>query len=112
MLLSYCDRIFVNGAVRKLTEGDRQDILKKVEELSREAYRTLGEAYRPLETASLSEVPGIRTNAAGDVSDISEQADVIEHQLVWMAWLASSTRRAWRCATPWPKRTAQVCARS
>ena len=83
VLLSYCDRIFVNGAVRKLTEGDRQDILKKVEELSREAYRTLGEAYRPLETASLSEVPGIRTNAAGDVSDISEQADVIEHQLVW-----------------------------
>ena len=82
VLLSYCDRIFVNGAVRKLTEGDRQDILKKVEELSREAYRTLGEAYRPLETASLSEVPGIRTNAAGDVSDISEQADVIEHQLV------------------------------
>lgn len=83
VLLSYCDRIFVNGAVRKLTEGDRQDILKKVEELSREAYRTLGEAYRPLETASLSEVPGIRTNAAGDVSDISEQADVIEYQLVW-----------------------------
>ena len=83
VLLSYCDRIFVNGAVRKLTEGDRQDILKKVEELSREAYRTLGEAYRPLETASLSEVPGISTNAAGDVSDISEQADVIEHQLVW-----------------------------
>ncbi|KOA47950.1 cation-translocating P-type ATPase [Bifidobacterium animalis] len=83
VLLSYCDRIFVNGAVRKLTEGDRQDILKKVEELSREAYRTLGEAYRPLETASLSEMPGIRTNAAGDVSDISEQADVIEHQLVW-----------------------------
>ena len=83
VLLSYCDRIFVNGAVRKLTEGDRQDILKKVEELSREAYRTLGEAYRPLETASLSEVPGIRSNAAGDVSDISEQADVIEHQLVW-----------------------------
>ena len=83
VLLSYCDRIFVNGAVRKLTEGDRQDILKKVEELSREAFRTLGEAYRPLETASLSEVPGIRTNAAGDVSDISEQADVIEHQLVW-----------------------------
>ena len=83
VLLSYCDRIFVNGAVRKLTEGDRQDILKKVEELSREAYRTLGEAHRPLETASLSEVPGIRTNAAGDVSDISEQADVIEHQLVW-----------------------------
>lgn len=28
-------------------------------------------------------MPGIRTNAAGDVSDISEQADVIEHQLIW-----------------------------
>ena len=83
VLLSYCDRIFVNGAVRKLTEGDRQDILKKVEELSREAYRTLGEAYRPLETASLSEVPGIVRMPRETSPDISEQADVIEHQLVW-----------------------------
>lgn len=83
VLLSYCDRIYVNGAIRKLTEGDRQDILDTVERLSREAYRTLGEAFRPLETDSLAQIPGIRTNSAGDISDISEQAEAIEAHLVW-----------------------------
>lgn len=83
VLLSYCDRIYVNGAIRPLTEGDRQDILDTVERLSREAYRTLGEAFRPLETDSLAQIPGIRTNSAGEISDISEQADAIEAHLVW-----------------------------
>lgn len=83
VLLSYCDRIYVNGAIRKLTEGDRQDILDTVERLSREAYRTLGEAFRPLETDSLAQIPGIRTNSAGEISDISEQAESIEAHLVW-----------------------------
>ena len=83
VLLSYCDRIYVNGAIRKLTEGDRQDILDTVERLSREAYRTLGEAFRPLETDSLAQIPGIRTNSAGEISDISEQAEAIEAHLVW-----------------------------
>lgn len=83
VLLSFCDRISVNGAIRPLTEGDRQDILDKVEQLSREAYRTLGEAYRPLETDSLTQVAGIRTNSAGEISDIAEQADAIESHLVW-----------------------------
>ncbi len=50
VLLSYCTRIRVGGQVRKLTEGDRQSILATVERLSSEAYRTLGEACRPLET--------------------------------------------------------------
>lgn len=83
VLLSYCDRIYVNGEIRKLTEGDRQDILDTVERLSREAYRTLGEAFRPLETDSLAQIPGIRTNSAGEISDISEQAEAIEAHLVW-----------------------------
>lgn len=83
VLLSYCDRIYVDGAIRKLTEGDRQDILDTVERLSREAYRTLGEAFRPLETDSLAQIPGIRTNSAGEISDISEQAEAIEAHLVW-----------------------------
>ncbi len=83
VLLSYCDRIYVNGAIRKLTEGDRQNILDTVERLSREAYRTLGEAFRPLETDSLAQIPGIRTNSAGEISDISEQAEAIEAHLVW-----------------------------
>ena len=47
VLLGYCGRIAVNGAVRPMTQGDRQQILAAVERLSAEAYRTLGQAYRP-----------------------------------------------------------------
>ena len=83
VLLSFCDRIAVGGAVRPLTDGDRQDILATVERLSGQAYRTLGQAYRPLETASLSDVPGIRANAAGQVVDIADQAEAIETKLIW-----------------------------
>ncbi|KAB8291974.1 cation-translocating P-type ATPase [Bifidobacterium avesanii] len=83
VLLGYCSRIAVGGQVRPLTEGDRQTILATVERLSREAYRTLGEAYRPLETDSLADVPGIRVNAAGQVTDIAEQSDVVESDLIW-----------------------------
>lgn len=83
VLLGYCTRIAVGGAVRPLTEGDRQTILATVERLSGEAYRTLGQAYRPLGTASLAAIPGIKTNAAGEVTDISEQSDVIERDLIW-----------------------------
>ena len=46
VLLGYCSRIAVNGAVRPMTQGDRQQILAAVERLSAEAYRTLGQAYR------------------------------------------------------------------
>ena len=83
VLLGYCTRIAVGDAVRPMTEGDRQEILATVERLSGEAYRTLGEAYRPLGTTSLAEIPGIKTNAAGQVTDISEQSDVIERDLIW-----------------------------
>ncbi|NEG69955.1 cation-translocating P-type ATPase [Bifidobacterium choloepi] len=84
VLLSYCNRIAVDGgAIRPLTEGDRQTILDTVERLSREAYRTLGEAFRPLETNRLADVPGVRANAAGQVTDIADQADAIETGLVW-----------------------------
>ena len=83
VLLGYCTRIAVGDAVRPLTEGDRQEILATVERLSGEAYRTLGEAYRPLGTTSLADIPGIKTNAAGQVTDISEQSDVIERDLIW-----------------------------
>ncbi|MDB1215305.1 cation-translocating P-type ATPase [Bifidobacterium bifidum] len=83
VLLGYCTRIAVGDAVRPMTEGDRQEILATVERLSGEAYRTLGEAYRPLGTTSLADIPGIKTNAAGQVADISEQSDVIERDLIW-----------------------------
>ena len=77
VLLGYCTRIAVGDAVRPMTEGDRQEILATVERLSGEAYRTLGEAYRPLGTTSLADIPGIKTNAAGQVTDI------IERDLIW-----------------------------
>ncbi len=83
VLLGYCTRIAVGDAVRPMTEGDRQEILATVERLSGEAYRTLGEVYRPLGTTSLADIPGIKTNAAGQVTDISEQSDVIERDLIW-----------------------------
>ena len=83
VLLGYCTRIAVGDAVRPMTEGVRQEILATVERLSGEAYRTLGEAYRPLGTTSLADIPGIKTNAAGQVTDISEQSDVIERDLIW-----------------------------
>ena len=83
VLLGYCTRIAVGDAVRPMTEGDRQEILATVERLSGEAYRTLGEAYRPLGTTFLADIPGIKTNAAGQVTDISEQSDVIERDLIW-----------------------------
>ena len=83
VLLGYCTRIAVGDAVRPMTEGDRQEILATVERLSGEAYRTLGEAYRPLGTTSLADIPGIKTNAAGQVTDISEQSNVIERDLIW-----------------------------
>lgn len=83
VLLGYCTRIAVSGQVRPLTEGDRQTILATVERLSSEAYRTLGQAYRPLGTANLSEVAGVRANAAGQVADIADQADAIETDLIW-----------------------------
>ena len=83
VLLGYCMRIAVGDAVRPMTEGDRQEILATVERLSGEAYRTLGEAYRPLGTTSLADIPGIKTNAAGQVTDISEQSNVIERDLIW-----------------------------
>ena len=83
VLLGYCTRIAVGDAVRPMTEGDRQEILATVERLSGEAYRTLGEAYRPLGTTSLADIPGIKTNAAGQVTDISEQSDIIERDLIW-----------------------------
>lgn len=83
VLLSYCSRIRVGGQVRKLTEGDRQTILSTVERLSSEAYRTLGEACRPLETSSLADVPGVAVNAAGQVADIADQAETLETDLIW-----------------------------
>ncbi|PJM74348.1 haloacid dehalogenase [Bifidobacterium primatium] len=84
VLLSYCSRIAVGGAVRPLTDDDRRRILADVERLSGEAYRTLGSAYRPLEVDSLTAIDGIRLDDSGALAvDIADQADVIEHDMIW-----------------------------
>ncbi|MDK7191882.1 cation-translocating P-type ATPase [Bifidobacterium sp. UMB1197] len=88
VLLSYCTRIAVAGAVRPLTEGDREEILANVEKLSGEAYRTLAMAYRPLGVDSLAKVPGMVSNAAGQIADVAEQSDVLESDLIWNGMVA------------------------
>ena len=88
VLLTHCTRIRVDGAVRPLTQGDRQTILANVESLSDQAYRTLGQAYRPLGTSSLAQIPGITTNAAGQVTEMADQSDVVESELIWAGMVA------------------------
>ena len=83
VLLSYCNRIAVAGAVRPLTDGDREDILATVERLSGEAYRTLAMAYRPLGVDSLAKVEGMVSNAAGQIADVADQSDVLESDLIY-----------------------------
>ena len=83
VLLAKCSRIRVGVNVRPLTDDDRATILAKVEELSSNAYRTLGMAYRPFETDKLREINGIRLDAGGEAIDPSEQADILESDFIW-----------------------------
>lgn len=83
VLLGYCTHIHVGHSVRRMTDGDRQTILDTVERLSGQAYRTLGQAYRALNTDSLADVPDVRSNAAGQVMDIAEQSEIFENDMVW-----------------------------
>ena len=59
LLLGRCDRILDGGQVRPMTSADRERILAQVSSLSADAYRTLGQAFRPVsnqELSSLTEV--------------------------------------------------------
>ncbi|RLE95203.1 MAG: ATPase [Thermoprotei archaeon] len=48
VVLSLCDRIMVNGEIRKMTQDDVEKILKKASELANNALRVLAIAYREL----------------------------------------------------------------
>ena len=54
VLLGRCDRILDGGQVRPMTSADRERILARVSSLSADAYRTLGQAFRPLSDQELS----------------------------------------------------------
>lgn len=54
VLLGRCDRILEDGQVRPMTSADRERILAQVSHLSGDAYRTLGQAFRPVSGQELS----------------------------------------------------------
>ena len=54
VLLDRCDRILEGGQVRTMTSADREGILAQVSNLSADAYRTLGQAFRPVSDQELS----------------------------------------------------------
>ena len=54
VLLGRCDRILESGQVRPMTSADRERILAQVSSLSADAYRTLGQAFRPVSDRELS----------------------------------------------------------
>ncbi|WP_415873722.1 cation-translocating P-type ATPase [Bifidobacterium asteroides] len=54
VLLGRCDRILDGGQVRPMTSADRERILAQVSSLSADAYRTLGQAFRPVSDQELS----------------------------------------------------------
>ncbi|RSX50105.1 cation-translocating P-type ATPase [Bifidobacterium callimiconis] len=85
VLLGYCTRIEENGIVRALTDADRTRILADVERLSRNAYRTLGQAYRPLNATRIDDIDGLERNADGTLAkDVADQPDVIERDMIWV----------------------------
>ncbi|WP_240541609.1 cation-translocating P-type ATPase [Bifidobacterium callimiconis] len=84
VLLGYCTRIEENGTVRALTDADRARILADVERLSRNAYRTLGQAYRPLNATRIDDIDGLERNDDGTLArDVADQPDVIERDMIW-----------------------------
>ena len=54
VLLGRCDRILEDSQVRPMTSADRERILAQVSHLSGDAYRTLGQAFRPVSGQELS----------------------------------------------------------
>lgn len=49
-LIKQCNRVSINGKVRKITDKDKEAILKQNEAFSSQAYRVLGFAYQETDT--------------------------------------------------------------
>ena len=70
MLLERCDRIGKGG--RKLTDEDRQEVLKKTEALAAEGKRVLGFAYKPVDRPASEKLT----------------EETAESQLIWLGLVA------------------------
>lgn len=81
VLLSHCTRILEGSTVRELSDRDRSRILADVERLSADAFRTLGQAYRPVGADNLNALPGF-DDGPGD-GELEEQQESIESDLIW-----------------------------
>lgn len=79
VLLQYCDYVFDQGEVRALTRKDREHIISQVEQLSKEAYRTLGQAYRITGVTQIEQLEGAKPEV-----DLADQPKVIEQHMVWL----------------------------
>lgn len=81
VLLVRCNRILQGGQVRSLTDEDRERILAQVSSLSGDAYRTLGQAYRPLTDQELSSLvdPDGDQGEAGVGVEIQAQPAAVPH---------------------------------
>lgn len=55
VILSSCDRIYIDGQVSRLTEQDNQQILETNKQMAEQALRVLGIAYKPLSEAESAE---------------------------------------------------------
>ena len=87
VLLGRCDRILDGCQARLMTSADRERILAQVSSLSADAYRTLGQAFRPIsdhELSSLTEADEgeepsrtIGTDQVDQLSQISQHAPAV-----------------------------------
>lgn len=61
-LLEVCNRIFIKGAIRSLSQSDRDNILKANETFAGEALRVIGLAYREVPDGAEQTIDGIEQN--------------------------------------------------
>jgi magnesium-transporting ATPase (P-type) len=83
VLVRYCSQILDSGEIRDMTADDRFAITRSVEQLSSQAYRTLGMAFRPFDETDKNILDGGSGLGDGISSDIAENPDLIERDLIW-----------------------------
>jgi potassium/sodium efflux P-type ATPase len=78
VLLNLCDGISIHGMVQKITDQHKEEIKKTFNQMSEEALRVLGFAYRTLPSPP---TPLLSTGEGGD-------SDEAEKDLIWVGLMA------------------------